>query len=104
MQHSVVDLENYARLYTEDRRRESELRQRASEAAAGKSLLRRMIARAQTWFGSASRQDATHAAVEARPAQLVPVPEKALPASADPYAGMIVLVRGPREPCSLDAA
>lgn len=104
MQHSAVDLENYARLYLEDRLRDAANRQRASEVATGASLLERTVARVQSWFASAPQGHVAQAPAASQPVQLVTMPEKTLPASADPYAGMIVLVRGPKEPCSLDAA
>ena len=74
-----------------------------NEVVTGASLLERTVARVQSWFGSAPQRHVVQAPT-AHPVHLVPVPEKALPASADPYAGMIVLVRGPKAPCSLDAA
>lgn len=104
MQHSAVDLENYARMYMEDRLRDSAQRQRADEAAAGASWLGRAKAQVQAWCAAGPREPVSHAPTASRRVELVPAPEKALPASADPYAGMIVLVRGPKEPCSLDAA
>jgi hypothetical protein len=104
MQHSVVDLENYARLYTEDRLREAARRQRADEVATGASWVERSVARVQSLLTAALPERASHAPAAPQPAQLVPVVKKPQPASADPYAGMIVLVRGPKEPCTLDAA
>jgi hypothetical protein len=103
MQHSAVDLETYARLYTEDRLRVATERRRADEAVTGASLLERTVARMQSWFAAAPRERASQTPA-VQPAQLVPVVTKPKAASADPYAGMIVLVRGPKEPCSLDAA
>ena len=104
MQHSAVDLENYARMYMEDRLRDSAQRQRADEAAAGASWLGRAVAQAQAWFAAGPRARISAAPAASQPVQLVPVSQEQLPASADPYAGMIVLVRGPKAPCSLDAA
>jgi hypothetical protein len=104
MQHSAVDLENYARLYLEDRLRDAAQRQRANEVAAGSSLLGRAAARVQSWFTPAPQERVSPALVASRPVQLVPVSQKPLASSADPYAGMIVLVRGPKEPRTLDAA
>jgi hypothetical protein len=104
MQHSAVDLETYARLYTEDRLRVATERRRAAEVVTGASLLERTVARVQSWFTTAPQERDVSAPVAPQPAQLVPVSKKPQPASADPYAGMIVLVRGPKEPCTLDAA
>ncbi|MDQ2654181.1 MAG: hypothetical protein M3Z20_14205 [Chloroflexota bacterium] len=97
MQHSAVDLENYARLYTEDRLRDAAQSRRASEVVTEASLLGRAVARVQSWFTATPRESITAPAPAAsQPAQLVPVSRKPQPATADPYAGMIVLVRGPR--------
>jgi hypothetical protein len=96
MQHSAVDLENYARLYTEDRLREAVRRQRADTAVTGESLLGRVVAHVQSWFSPVPVKHRTHAPVAPQPVQLVPMAKKPRAASADPYAGMIVLVRGPR--------
>lgn len=104
MQHSAVDLESYARMYTEDRLRDATQRRCASQVMTEPSLLERAVARVQSWFLSAPPQGVTTAPVMSRPAQLVPVAKKPVLASADPYAGMIVLVRGPKDTCTLDAA
>jgi hypothetical protein len=96
MQHSAVDLENYARLYTEDRLRDAAQRQRANEVVTGVSLLGRTIARLQSWFAAAPQGRVSQTAEAPQPARMVPVVTKAQPATADPYAGMIVLVRGPK--------
>jgi hypothetical protein len=104
MQHSAVDLENFARLYTEDRLRDAARRRQANEVVTGVSLLGRSIARMQSWFTPAPRERVAQRPVAPSPAQLVPVVKKTAAPHADPYAGMIVLVRGPKEPCSLDAA
>ena len=96
MQHSVVDLENYARLYHEDRLRDSARRRRADEVATGASLLGRAVARVQAWFIAAPPERAAPVPALSEPVQLVPMAKKPRAASADPYAGMIVLVRGPR--------
>lgn len=104
MQHSAVDLETYARLYVEDRLRISAQHRRVDEAVTGASWLERALARVRAWFTPAPQERVSHAPAASRPAQLVPVVKKERPATADPYAGMIVLVRGPKEPCSLDAA
>ena len=104
MQHSVVDLENYARLYVEDKLRVSAQRQLAAEVVTEPSWLQRAVAYVQSWFTAAPQERVPPAQVAAEPVQLVPVSKKAQAASADPYAGMIVLVRGPKEPCTLDAA
>lgn len=94
MQHSAVDLETYARLYTEDRLRESAQRRRACEVVTGASFLARTVTRVQSWFVTAPQARAPQAPVAPQPVQLVPVAKKPQVASADPYAGMIVLVRG----------
>ncbi len=104
MQHSAVDLETYARMYTEARLREAARRQRADEVAAGASLLERAVARVQSWFTATPQARVSQVPAASRPVQLVPVSQKPLAASADPYAGMFVLVRGPKESCTLDAA
>lgn len=104
MQHSVVDLENYARLYTEDRLREAARRQRANEVATGASWMGRAVARAHSWLTAALPERASHAPASPQPVQFVPVVTRSQAASADPYAGMIVLVRGPKAPCTRDAA
>jgi hypothetical protein len=104
MQHSAVDLETYARLYTEDRLRVAAQSRRADAAVTGASLMERTVARVQSWFTAAPQETVSSASTASRPAQLVPVAQKPLAAAADPYAGMIVLVRGPKEPCTLDAA
>ena len=96
MQHSAVDLENYARLYTEDRLRVAGQSRRANEVVTGPSWLERAVARTQSWFASTPRNHARRALAESQPVQLEPVSRKPQAASADPYAGMIVLVRGPR--------
>jgi hypothetical protein len=95
MQHSAVDLENYARLYTEDRLRDAAQSRLAAEVMTGASLLERTIACVQSWFRAAPNELVSHVPVTSQPVHLVPVSKKAQPASADPYAGMIVLVRGP---------
>ena len=104
MQHSTIDLETYARLYVEDKLRVSAQRRRACEAVTGASWLERVVASARARFTSVPRERAEQAAPALRPVQLVPVVKRTQPAAADPYAGMIVLVRGPKEPCTLDAA
>lgn len=104
MQHSAVDLENYARLYTEDRLRAAARRRQANEVIIGDSLVGRTVARVQSWFTAAPRELVTQPPAAPQPVQLVPVSGKPPAASADPYASMIVLVRGPKEPCTLDAA
>jgi hypothetical protein len=104
MQHSAVDLENYARLYTEDRLRDAERRRQANEAVTGISLLGRTVARVQSWFAPAPQERVAQRSAALPPVQLVPMVNKPQASHADPYAGMIVLVRGPKEPCSLDAA
>lgn len=97
MQHSAVDLENYARLYVADRLRESERQRRLDEAAGGGPSLVRAAARVQGWFtGITSKRASPQPAEMAQPVQLVPLPKARRAASADPYAGMIVLVRGPK--------
>jgi hypothetical protein len=96
MQHSAVDLESYARSYTEDRLRIAAQHRRANEVVTGASLLGRTVARLQSWFTPAPQECVSPAPVALRPVQLVPVSKKAQPAAADPYAGMIVLVRGPK--------
>ena len=104
MQHSAVDLEQYARLYTQDRLRDAARRRQADEVAPSESLLGRVVTRMQSWFTPGPQPLPDPASATYRPAQLVPVAKKPQAAHADPYAGMIVLVRGPKEPCSLDAA
>jgi hypothetical protein len=106
MQHSAVDLEHYARLYTQDRLRVAAWQRRVDEAVTDESMLKRLVAHIQSWFTPAPREVVAPArsASTSRPAQLVPELKKPQASSADPYAGMIVLVRGPKEPCSLDAA
>ena len=104
MQHSVVDLENYARLYVEDKLRVSAQRRRAEKVVTGPSMLDRAVARMQCWFTPAPQTRVAQPLATPRPAQLVPIVKRAQPSPADPYAGMIVLVRGPKEPCTLDAA
>lgn len=104
MQHSVVDLENYARLYVEDKLRVSAQRRRAEEVVTEASWFERAVTRVQSWFIPAPQTRVAQPLAAPQPAQLVPVVKKTQPATADPYAGMIVLVRGPKEPCTLDAA
>jgi hypothetical protein len=104
MQHSAVDLESYARFYTEDRLRDAARRRQADEAVTGVSLLRRTVAHVQSWFMPAPQARVAQRSAALPPAQLVPVVVKPQASHADPYAGMIVLVRGPKEPCTLDAA
>ena len=96
MQHSAVDLENYARLYTEDRLRAAARRRQANEAMTGDSLLGRTVARLQSWFIAAPQSSVSHGPVSTQPVQLVPSSEVPRAASTDPYAGMLVLARGPR--------
>lgn len=104
MQHSTVDLESYARFYTEDRLRDAARRRQANEAVTGISLLGRTVARVQSWFAPAPQERVAQRTVASSPVQLVPMVKKPQASHADPYAGMIVLVRGPKEPCTLDAA
>lgn len=104
MQHSAVDLENYARLYTEDRLRDAARRRQANEVVTGDSFLGRAVSRVHAWFAPVPQATAPQAPAASRPARLVPAVSKPQVAHADPYAGMIVLVRGPKEPCTLDAA
>jgi hypothetical protein len=104
MQHSAVDLETYARMYTEDRLRVAAQSRQADQVVTGASLLERAVSRMQSWFTTAPRESIADSRVASQPMQLVPVSQKPPAASADPYAGMIVLVRGPRETCSVDAA
>jgi hypothetical protein len=96
MQHSAVDLEQYARMYTQDRLRVAAQHRRANEVVTSASLLNRTLACVQAWFSPAAQEHVPGAPVAARPVQLVPMSTKAQPATADPYAGMIVLVRGPK--------
>ena len=104
MQHSAMDLENYARMYIEDRLRTSEQLRQADALVPGASWMTRVMARMQSWFTPAPQEHRSRSAVAPQPVHLVPVVKKTQPATADPYAGMIVLVRGPKEPCTLDAA
>lgn len=103
MQHSAVDLENYARLYVADRLRDSARLRLASEVVAEPTWLERAVARVYAWFTPSPQEHLAPVRTPSQPAQLVPILTKPQ-AAADPYAGMIVLVRGPKEPCTLDAA
>jgi hypothetical protein len=96
MQHSAVDLENYARLYQEDRLRDAARRRQSSEVVTGASLLERTVTRVQSWFTAGVPESVSQAQISSQPVQLVPSSNQPAAASADPYAGMIVLVRGPR--------
>ena len=103
MQHSAVDLENYARLYTEDRLREAATRRRASEVVAAPSFLGRMVAQVQSWFVTAPGPDIVPSTPVAQPVHLVPRTVKPHAGAVNPYVGMVVIARDKRS-CTLDAA
>lgn len=102
MQHSAVDLENHARLYHADRMREAQARRRVNEVPVGTSWLAATVRLMRGLFSVRVVVEPVAAPGPAVPvvdvpaSRLVPL-AKARPATADPYAGMIVLVRGPRQ-------
>ena len=102
-QHSAFDLETYARLYVEDRLRDSEKSRQASQVPTGASLLARVAASLQSWVIASLRGPVSPAPAVSAPVQFVSAGKQEA-AHADPYVGMIVLARGSRKTCSLDAA
>lgn len=104
MQFNAFDLETHAKLQMADRMRWAAAHRRLEEAREGREL--GMLARLTSALRSAfaPRQvPGGEAAAQPVGIAVVPEPEIARLAVADPYAGMVVIARG-KEPRTLDAA
>ncbi|MFT4040671.1 MAG: hypothetical protein QM692_21000 [Thermomicrobiales bacterium] len=103
MQHSAVDLENYARIYHAERMREAQARRQVNEVPERTSWLAETVRVVREMFSVRMVVEPVAPAAPAVPvvdvpaAPLVSLRTTRRAATAEPYAGMIVLVRGPRQ-------